>query len=237
MRLALRQCCRRWVTLAAASAAALASICATARAEFTIFYYQDGRRINNITQAQNLIDTTLPVAIEVTDTISFRDNRTNSGHFLSDQTVVPLTNQDNFAVFVSGQIFADQAGDYTFNVHSDDGYSLSINGSVVSAFTRPRAPRDTTDANIYLDQGYHTLEIVYFERTGRAVLEVSHAFGNFPNFAAGAGAFNITVASNPEPGQWALMILSFVMVAGRMKTQRAGGSPVAAPAPALAPTG
>ena len=207
-------------------AAVIGLLCALspAKAEFTIYYYQDGRTLNSVADAEALIASTAPVAVQTSSIINIRDANTNSGHFRGDSTVVPLTNQNNYAVFATGTFFVPVAGDHTFNIHSDDGYSLSVDGSVVSSFSNPRPPRDTTDAFIYLDQGYHQLDVVYYERTGRARLEVSMAAGNFTNFASGASSFGLAVGTSPEPSQWALMITGFILTAARLKAVRRAGN-------------
>ena len=187
---------------------------ASAHAEFSIFYYQDGRRLNNIADAEALIASTSAVATQQSQSINIRESNT-TGNFVDDASIVPLSNQSNYAVYAVGSVVLDQAGDYSFNVFSDDGFSLTINGDVVSSFSRPRAPRSSIQSEIFLDAGRHTVEVVYFERTGRAALEVSHAFGNFSQFTS--NAFGLTVASAPEPSQWSLMILGFMGVASRMK--------------------
>lgn len=189
-----------------------------ASAAFSVYYYQDGRPVDNMADVQALMNETAPVATETSDTLAVTTSNTNAGHFISDQTAVPLAVQDNFAVFATGQFYIASTGDYTFNTFSDDGFSFNIDGSFASSYVNPRAPSDTTTKNIYLTQGYHTLDLLYYEQRGQAVLELSYAKGNFNNF--NPGRFDLLVSSAPEPSQWALIAAGFVMTAFRLKQLR-----------------
>ncbi|MEL6369897.1 MAG: PA14 domain-containing protein [Pseudomonadota bacterium] len=191
-----------------------------AYATYTVFYYQDGRTLNSIADAEALIASTTPVAVQTLPQLNIAEVSTNDGNFRSSVTPVPLSVQSNYAIFAQGTLPITTAGDYTFNIFSDDGFSLRINGAEVAVHDRPRAPRSSTESSIYLPLGSHDIEVVYYERTGRAVLEVSHALGNFSNF--NASAFALTTSSAPEPSQWALMIVSFILVGWRRKTLKTG---------------
>lgn len=190
----------------------------SASAEFTIFYHQDGRRLNNIAQAQALIAATAPVAVVQSATLNFREENTPNGNFVSSSSIVPLSTQSNYAVYAVGSIQIETAGDYTFNSFSDDGFSLLIDGVIVSAHNNVRGPRSTTESSIFLSAGSHELEVFYFERTGLAAFELSFAQGNFSSF--NASAFSLVTATNPEPQAWALFILSFLGIASMMKRRR-----------------
>lgn len=208
-------CKNRWAIVALFSVLSQMAALSPAHAAFSIFYYQDGRRLNNLAAAEALIGSTAPVAFQESEILNIRETNTNNGNFVGQSSIVPLSNQSNYAVYAVGSVFFDQTGDYTFNVFSDDGFSLSVDGVVVSSFANPRAPRSSTQSNITLTSGFHDIEVVYYERAGRAALEVSHAFGNFSSFDS--SAFNVTVSSAPEPSQWALMITGFLGVAFQLK--------------------
>ncbi len=197
---------------------AVAAAGGAANASYTIYYHQDGRRLNSIADARALIASTAPVAVQRSNILNITDARTSDGNFRSSVTTVPLSNQENFAVYAVGSVQFDQTGDYTINVFSDDGFELSINGVRVAGFSSPRAPASTTTTDVFLTAGRHDIEVVYYERTGRAVLEVSQAFGNVPTFSA--GAFDLTVSTAPEPSAWALMIAGFAGLAARLKAAR-----------------
>lgn len=187
----------------------------SAHAAFSIFYYQDGRRLNNVADAQALIDTTAPVHSTTSNTLNIREAGTTTGAFSSSANIVPLDTQSNYAVFAVGQLQIDVTGDYTFNIFSDDGFSFDINGSTVASFLGTRGPRSTTQPNIFLTAGLHDIEVVYFERTGRAAFELSQTLGNQTTFTP--ATFNLSVSTAPEPSAWALMIVAFGGVGARMK--------------------
>ena len=196
----------------------------SAQAAFSIFYFQDGRRLNNVADAQALIDSTDAVHSTTSNTLNFREAGTTTGAFSSSANIVPLETQSNYAVFAVGQLQIDVTGDYTFNIFSDDGFSFDINGSTVASFLRPRGPRSTTQPNIFLTAGLHDIEVVYFERTGRAAFELSQTLGNQSTFTP--ATFNLSVSTAPEPSAWALMLIGFGGVATRMKMSRQKARPV-----------
>jgi len=89
---------------------------------------------------------------------------------------------NNYGVRVSTTLTVSNAGDYTFNVRSDDGIRLYVDGVEVVEDDSPHAPRDS-DGTINLSPGEHEIVIIYFERGGQNVLEVgieSDAGGDYP---------------------------------------------------------
>ncbi|MDB6070271.1 MAG: hypothetical protein JWL81_1442 [Verrucomicrobiales bacterium] len=96
------------------------------------------------------------------------------------------------------EIPAGQGGEWTFGVHSDDGYALRIDGAVFSkvsgaSFIDP-ALRDTayfrfgtgnSDARAVatLTEGPHEVEFIWFEGGGGAYFELYAAQGSFNNDA------------------------------------------------------
>ncbi len=89
---------------------------------------------------------------------------------------------NNYGVRVSTTLTVNNAGDYTFNVRSDDGVRLYVDGVEVVEDDSLHAPRDST-GTINLGPGEHEIVIIYFERGGQNVLEVgieSDAGGDYP---------------------------------------------------------
>ena len=73
-------------------------------------------------------------------------------------------------------------GTYTFDVRSDDGVILYVDGIQVVNDDSVHGPR-TRSGDIDLTAGQHEIVIIYFERTGQNVLEVdiqSDAGGDYP---------------------------------------------------------
>lgn len=87
-----------------------------------------------------------------------------------------------FAIRATTTLTVTDAGTYTFDVRSDDGAILYVDGVQVVNDDSLHAPR-TRSGDIALGAGEHEIVIIYFERTGQNVLEVdisSDAAGDYP---------------------------------------------------------
>nr|WP_237668384.1 cadherin-like domain-containing protein [Vibrio toranzoniae] len=73
---------------------------------------------------------------------------------------------------VTGAIYLDE-GEFALKVNADDGYSIVIDRVVVAEVDRNQSPTERIH-NIFeiTDAGYHTIEIVYWDQGGDAVLDV-----------------------------------------------------------------
>jgi hypothetical protein len=76
-----------------------------------------------------------------------------------------------FGLSLDGFIFVE-AGSHTFDIESDDGFSLSIGGVVVSEFAGLRAAATTRAEVLFAESGYYAIDIDYFENRGAQVLKV-----------------------------------------------------------------
>lgn len=87
---------------------------------------------------------------------------------------------DNFAIRYSGQLVVGEAGRYRFNLGSDDGSRLWIDGKVVvdndgvHGMQRKRG-------NVELSEGRHTVTLGYFEKSGGEELELTWSGPGFRN--------------------------------------------------------
>ena len=83
---------------------------------------------------------------------------------------------DHFALRATGTLVVPvgQAGDFIFGVHSSDGSRLRIDGIDVIVDNSRHEPSLQTGA-INLSEGTHSLELVYFEHTGAAEVELVFA--------------------------------------------------------------
>ncbi|MCW8883902.1 MAG: type I secretion C-terminal target domain-containing protein, partial [Motiliproteus sp.] len=80
-------------------------------------------------------------------------------------------------------------GDYKFQVTGDDGYSIRIDGVEVARVDKNQAP--TTDGHpvFTIDQdGYHSIEIIYWDQAGRYTLKVE--LGHVDEFGQ-VGEYNV----------------------------------------------
>ena len=126
-----------------------------------------------------------------------------TGGFMGNDTPIPdeLFNDpsglwigDDYILLAIGHIVIPETGDYTFGVHSDDGFAFRIRGGTAISVSGngqldpvdPEAvihPADTGDSNtravFHLNQGVYRVEWLFFERGG----------GDFGEFYAAKGAF------------------------------------------------
>lgn len=86
-----------------------------------------------------------------------------------DVTFVP--NKDNFALRFQGTINLTRDGDYRFQLSSDDGSRLFIDGQQVVDHDGIHAP-GTKDGSTKLKAGRHTITVDYFEQAGGEELNV-----------------------------------------------------------------
>lgn len=81
---------------------------------------------------------------------------------------------ERFAIRYTGFIRIDIPGNYTFYTTSDDGSKLLIDGVEV-VDNDGLHPAQERSGIIFLTAGTHTLEVLFFERTGDEILTVSYA--------------------------------------------------------------
>lgn len=86
----------------------------------------------------------------------------------------PRRRDDHFALRFRGHITIPRTGVYRFWVRSDEGGSLYVGRKAVVENDAPNAPTEVAGA-IALEAGVHSIALVYFERTGGELLEVSYA--------------------------------------------------------------
>lgn len=97
----------------------------------------------------------------------------DSGRFPGAQ---PFPFDDRFALRVTGTFRVDAPGEYSFLTRNDDGVQLRIDGVEVIRDDDVHSAEDFF-GTIPLAAGAHTLDLVYFESGGDALLEVAMARG------------------------------------------------------------
>lgn len=93
-------------------------------------------------------------------------------------TLDPRLNDDNFGFIFKGNIRILEGGDYTFYVSSDDGSKLFIDDKLVIDNNGTHGNKEKYDS-ISLTTGMHTIELIYFERLGKEVLEFNYSGPSF----------------------------------------------------------
>ncbi len=145
----------------------------------------DGTGIDPLADAQLLLN--LPEGDPgVAQDVSYRFGAVNfydaagggdRGLFLLDEAFpydIYLEDDDHFALQVTATLVIpeDSAGEFRFAVHSDDGSRLRIDGANVILDNALHPPQLQSSNAIPLSAGEHTLELVYFESTGGAEVEL-----------------------------------------------------------------
>ena len=152
--------------------------------------------INNVAQAQAVVDTPSQQSwtqSETAATINYLDTG-GSGDFGNDRPFPGLTigqGQTVYAVQATGIIHIPAAGQYTFGVNSDDGFSLDItganfsNGSAtttcsgdVMADDTLRGPADSFGTASFSAAGDYPVTLLYYQNYGGAGLEFFEAAGS-----------------------------------------------------------
>ncbi len=152
---------------------------------------------SNLTQAGfNIADGSLSPATQV-----YNAGGTNNLNTLaSDASAATLGDSgERFGLRVVTTLTVTNAGNYTFNVRSDDGVRLYVDGVQVVVDDNLHAPRNSSGSS-NLSAGQHEIVIIYFENTGQNVLEVSITGPDYPsstllqNAAVQANAANDSVS-------------------------------------------
>lgn len=93
---------------------------------------------------------------------------------VSNFSLSPRSQNDNFGFKFEGYIDIKSSGKYTFYTSSDDGSALYINGSRVVNNNGTHSAQEKS-GSIELSKGMHAIRVIYFERTGNEQLNVKYA--------------------------------------------------------------
>lgn len=140
------------------------------------------------------------------NTINFSDSPpTQYGLFPDSTNLWPIpTLNDDFVVHVYGFLNVSTPGTYVFTTFNDDGVRLRIDGTTLFADNGYHATSSFTNS-INLTAGQHTIDLVFFEGSGQATLELSVRTPTGPSYLLGDTAFGListsptAVAAVPEP--------------------------------------
>lgn len=176
---------------------------AASAGKFAVLESHSATALNNIQDGINLLlagtGTTTSYSAA---TINFADpDSAASGHFTGNVNFGGNTAGDdnNFALRVRGTIHITTAGQYTFGVRSDDGFSLNLNGATFTLltncsntsgsstmeFTSTRSSADSFGVTT-LAVGDYEFEMYYFAGTGASGLEFMAASGSRTTFSSTA---------------------------------------------------
>ncbi|MBB1462171.1 cadherin-like domain-containing protein [Vibrio sp. SG41-7] len=146
-------------------------------------YYGHNSQVSSVAVALSVINagdpdvtftaTDLDYSLSVTSGV---DDDAQLSDFLGDDADSISGNVPNGTtdgVFnLTGAIYLDE-GEFALKVNADDGYSIKIDGVVVAEVDSNQSPTERIH-NVFeiTDAGYHTIEIVYWDQGGNAVLDI-----------------------------------------------------------------
>ena len=157
---------------------------------FEVIYYKANTTVSDLDTAELVISNPSyqsEVASETASVINYFNTGTE-GHF-TDNNPFPSTtigaDMEDFVVLVTGKVLIPMAGDWSFGVNSDDGFSVEMtNGTNTLSFSypNPRSPSDTIVTFNVKDWGFYDLRLVFYERGGGSGLEFFAASGRHSSF-------------------------------------------------------
>jgi len=117
-------------------------------------------------------------------------NSAGSGHYVGDVNYPGFTSsQDDFVIEATGFVTIPSAGQWSFGVNSDDGFSLELDNGVDSfsmSYPGLRGTSDTIATFTFTQAGPCALRLVQFEHLQGASGELFAAQGAYGAFSAGA---------------------------------------------------
>jgi hypothetical protein len=96
------------------------------------------------------------------------------GH-VDNFTLAPRTQEDYFNFEFDGYLYITTGGSYQFQITSDDGSRLTIDGTMLIDNDGKHGSVTKTSALITMNPGPHTINVKYFEDTGGQALVVRYA--------------------------------------------------------------
>ncbi len=184
------------------------SLIVNVQAAFIVDIY-DTPTFNNTNQLRQFMNNNAAIGQYQYDVINFSD----WGHkgFFTNENVWPVSVTNTFAAQISGLFEIQQSGYYDFSSWSDDGLDLAIDGN--QAIYRPNPHAPTLDTiNIFLSAGLHSVDLVWYENKGAAVLELSLADAAGNRQLLTAADISTGNSAIPEPGMLVMIVLGLLLL-------------------------
>ena len=211
-------------------------LCASAWGAQGVFQVENaiaapGNYISSVSVAQELINKQIPSSNYVITTapvINYEDPQNPGGGFhFANKVAFPINTpavDQNFALYATGNLVIPSAGNYTFGVHSDDGFELNV-GTFTMEFLTPRGGADTLATFNFTKAGTYPLQLWYFQQWSQSHVELYASPGSYSAYGAPGSNFQLInssatgalqLAAAPEPGTMALIgLLSLPLLARR----------------------
>ncbi len=182
---------------------------------FTVDYFKANISVGSLGVAESVIANTSQqssTATEIAPVINYLN--TNSGAHYGGNAPFPTlaigNDVNDFVIEATGTVIIPSAGQWTFGVNSDDGFSLDLDNGTNSfsmSYPNPRAPGDTLSTFNITQPGPYDLRLVMYERGGGAEVEMYAAQGSYgswngTNFdlVGDTGSGGLEVFTSPNGG-------------------------------------
>jgi hypothetical protein len=109
-------------------------------------------------------------AVYYINTINFRP-----GQVLYHNDLGNFAYSQDFFMYFKSSIRVEKAGFYTFNIASDDGFRLKLNGQLIGEFISNRS-FDSNQYRVFLAKGYYAMDLSYFQGYGLQGLTALYSF-------------------------------------------------------------
>ncbi|MGQ9574013.1 MAG: Ig-like domain-containing protein, partial [Thermoguttaceae bacterium] len=158
---------------------------------FWVNYYKANVQVTHLSVAEQVINTPSMQSYmntEVANVINYTGNDGGEGHYSPSRPVPGETAPvDDYVIEAFSTITIPTAGDWTFGVNSDDGFSLEITGygqRFFISYPDPRAPGDTLGVFTVNQAGDYDVRLVMYERGGGSEVELFAAPGSHTSWNA-----------------------------------------------------
>ena len=190
---------------ATVNAAYSQTITATQTLGFFVQQAFSSSQINTLADCDALISGTNSVSVwsGYAPTINFTDG--GNSHYTD--TMFPGGDSSDFVVHATATITIPTAGAWTFGISSDDGARLKVDGTAVITDDSQHAAADHF-GTVTLTAGTHTIDLVYFNRSGGDVVELFAAAGTLSSYSSSfqlvGSASGLAVVQSPPAYTYAL---------------------------------
>lgn len=182
-----------------------------------------GTALTDIAQAEELLDGTIAAKSTASGTspvVNFEDPQyPGTGFHFSGKTPFVINTSaidENFAIEAKGDVVIPTAGNYTFGVNSDDGFSVTI-GSFSMSYIYQRVASDTLATFDFTKAGTYPVDLVYFQGLNASEVEFYASPGSYTTFGASGSNFQLVggtasgalqLASVPEPASLGILAMT-----------------------------
>ena len=112
-----------------------------------------------------------------TETLLFSQLYFPNSNILKNNLYGNLVYRSNFFIDFTSNFYLDKDSEIKFEIYSDDGFRLKIDGKKVAEFIKDR-PYKKSEGKIFLKKGKHQFTLNYFQGYGNLGLGVWYIIDN-----------------------------------------------------------